>query len=76
MAPPRTAPQGWLSPFAILPINAFGSHTTFKDGEPNTLQNALQLLSQSSRVYDPIARGTDYVGESEAAGMPDHAECH
>ncbi len=33
-----------------------------------------QLLSQSSRVYDPIARGTDYVGESEAAGMLDHAE--
>ena len=27
------------------------------------------LLSQSSRVYDPIARGTDYVGESEAAGL-------
>ncbi len=65
MAPPRTAPQGWLSPFAISPTNAFGSHTTFKDGEAN----ALQLLSQSSRVYDPIARGTDYVGESEAAGL-------
>jgi putative transposase len=27
------------------------------------------LLSQSSRVYDPIARGTDYVGELEAAGL-------
>ncbi len=27
------------------------------------------LLPQSSRVYDPIARGTDYVGESEAADL-------
>ncbi len=34
------------------------------------------LLSQLGWVYDPLAQGTDYLGESEAAGMRDHAECH
>ncbi len=35
-----------------------------------------QLLSQSSRIYDPIVRGTDYVGESEVTGRLARAECH
>jgi len=48
-------------------------HGTAQSSIPGLAETARdftdQLLSQSSRVYDPIARGTDYVGESEAAGL-------
>ena len=34
------------------------------------------LRSQSSQIYDPTARGSDYVGVSGAAGWLALAECH
>ena len=37
---------------------------------------AESLLSQSRGTLAPITRGTDYLGESEAAVALAHAECH